>query len=184
MVIMMPTLIWPSLVLLILFLMVAAIDGSYFHLQQHRLYARRESYFEHLLHTIRALLILPTLWLLFIFPAQGYLLYLTVALVLLDIAVMVMDALIEYRSRAGLGGLSRGEYTVHLIANSLHMMAITLAFASRPAASWQLVEHAASVAPPAVALIGKLLLAGATIAALHHLWLLYPRFNDNQRLQQ
>jgi hypothetical protein len=173
---MMPELIWSSTIVLILFSLVAAIDGTYYHLKKNRLYQWQESLFEHLLHTIRAFLIIPTLWLLYINPAQGLWLYVALALVVIDLIVMVADTLIEYQSRAHLGGLSRGEYTVHLISNSLHMIAIALAFASFPAAAWQLDQTASPTIahPQLVKWIASTLLFFTVIATLQHLFLIKP----------
>jgi hypothetical protein len=171
---MMPELIWPSTIVLILFSLVAAIDGTYYHLKQNRLYQWQESLLEHLLHTVRAFLIIPTLWLLYIEPARGLWLYIALALVVIDLIVMVADTLIEYQSRAHLGGLSRGEYTVHLISNSLHMIAIALAFASFPPAAWRLdqTDLPAIAHPQLVKWVARTLLFFTVIGTLQHLFLI------------
>lgn len=172
----MSELIWPSTIVLILFSVVAAIDGSYYHLQQNRLHQWQESLFEHLLHTLRAFLMMPVLWLLYVNPARGLWLYLALTLVIIDMVVMVADTLIEYQSRAHLGGLSRGEYTVHLISNSLHMIAIALAFSSLPFAAWQ-INQATSLnitQPPLVKWIATTILFFTTIATLQHILLINP----------
>ena len=54
-----------ALLCLALAIVLGAIDGSYYHLQKYRLYANAESRFEHQLHTIRAFLFAPIIWLLF-----------------------------------------------------------------------------------------------------------------------
>lgn len=172
----MSELIWPSTIVLILFSLVAAIDGSYYHLQKNRLYQWQESLFEHLLHTVRAILMMPTLWFLYISPARGLWLYLALSLVIIDLIVMVADTLIEYRSRAHLGGLSRGEYTIHLIANSLHMIAIVLAFASFPLTAWQLDQTGSAIIthPASVKWIVTTMLFFTGIATLQHIILIKP----------
>lgn len=177
----MNTFIWLSFILLVLFLGVGAIDGVYFHLQKYKLFAHKESRFEHLLHSLRALLIIPTIFLLYTLPCQGWQLYLALGLVLIDLVLMVIDVLVEYKSRANLGGLTRAEYTIHMIANSLHMIAITLAFASRPMDYWQLsYSGLVKFSPPEfIKTIASVFVVTTTLGAIHHLLLLHPRFSKS-----
>lgn len=173
--------IWLSFILLLLFLAVGAIDGIYFHLKKYQLFAHQESRTEHLLHSIRALLLIPTILLLYVLPCQGWQLYLALGLVIADLVAMVADVLIEYRSRASLGGLTNAEYTVHMVANSLHMMAITLAFASRPLEYWQLNHNSTlSFSPPELIKTFSIILMLTTIfGAIQHFLLLHPKFSKN-----
>jgi hypothetical protein len=171
--------IWLSFVLLLLFLAVGAIDGIYFHLKKYQLFAHKESRTEHLLHSIRALLLVPTILFLYVVASQGWQLYLALGLVIIDLVVMVADVLIEYKSRASLGGLTSAEYTVHMVANSLHMMAITLAFASRPLEYWQLNYNAAlgfSI-PEIIKTLSTILIITTSFGAIQHLLLLHPKFS-------
>lgn len=171
--------IWLSFILLLLFLTVGVIDGICFHLKKYQLFAHQESRTEHLLHSIRALLLVPTILLLYVLPSQGWQLYLALGLVIADLVVMVADVLIEYKSRASLGGLTNAEYTVHMVANSLHMMAITLAFASRPLEYWQLNNSPTlSFSPPElIKTFSTALMLATTFGTIQHFLLLHPKFS-------
>ena len=176
----METFMWASFVLLLLFLGVGAIDGIYFHLNRYKLFAHSESRFEHFLHSIRALLLVGIVLLLYVLPGQGWQLYLALILVGIDLIVMAIDVWIEYQSRSNLGGLSREEYTVHVLANTLHMMALTLAFASRPLHYWQLdYSGALSFSPPQIIkTVSTILLIPMAIGVIHHFLLLNSNFRN------
>lgn len=175
----MEILIWPSFILLVLFLGVGAIDGVYFHIQKYKLFAYQESRFEHLLHSLRALLMIPTIFLLYVIPCQGWQLYLALGLVITDLVIMVIDVLVEYKSRVNLSGLTSAEYTIHMIANSLHMMAITLAFASRPIEYWQIYYNGlVKFSPPElIKTIATVFVLTTFLGTIHHFLLLNPRFS-------
>ena len=118
-------LLWLSLSAWAAALGVGALDGLYFHLWKFRLYARPQSRTEHLTHTARACLLGPILWLAFVAPRLDAL----VALVAVDTAVVLADVWLENESRRDLGGIPRAEYLVHVVANTLHTGAMTLAMA-------------------------------------------------------
>ncbi len=121
----MSPLLWLSLSAWAAALGVGALDGLYFHLWKFRLYARPQSRTEHLTHTVRACLLGPILWLAFVAPRLDLL----VALVAVDTAVVLADVWLETESRRDLGGIPRSEYVVHVLANTLHTGAMTLAMA-------------------------------------------------------
>lgn len=176
----METFIWASFILLLLFLGVGAIDGVYFHINRYQLFAHPESRFEHFLHTIRGLLLVGIVLLLYVLPGQGWQLYLALSLALIDLVVMAVDVWIEYQSRSKLGGLSREEYTVHVLANTLHMMALTLAFASRPLQYWQLdYSGTLSFSPPQIIkTVSTVLLIPMAVGVIHHFLLLSSTFRS------
>jgi len=153
-------LIWLSLSLFIAFLVVGAVDGIYFHIYRFRLWAQPEGWIEHVLHTARAVLVAPMLWLIFV--AEGERLGLLVALVVADIVVTVGDVLVESKSRKPLGGLPRAELAIHVTATVFHVGALGLAFASMlvPDAP---VPHAGPLNVIAVSLV-----VAAALAAGHH----------------
>jgi hypothetical protein len=169
----------PRLTMLGLGLLVAAfalgaIDGIYFHLQRFRLFAHAESRSEHLIHSLRALLSLPLLWLLFLRAPSGLALHLAAALALTDQLALVADLIIERKSRASLGGLPHAEYMIHVGANALHSVGLALAFAARPAASW---HSLAFVTEPSLlsselqwAVVGFVVLGGLATAQHVYLW--------------
>ncbi|MFS4493132.1 hypothetical protein [Maribacter sp. 2308TA10-17] len=116
---------------LVLFMLLATYDGFYLHIWKYRLFDREESLFEHKTHTIRAILFPLIIWLLFINEANFSLFLTGIALVVLDMAVLAIDAYHEKESRSFMGGLPTWEYIVHLFANALHFSAIILVLALR-----------------------------------------------------
>jgi hypothetical protein len=165
-------------ILIELFAMVAMTDGVYYHLWKFRLYTRPESIVEHVTHTIHALFFGPIVFLLFAYNFGGALLWLAVAVVALDFANESWDILIEKNSRASLGGLPPLEYLSHAVAITLRTAAIALVFSAKPAAAWSLSSP--TVLPesyPSIAPITALLIVpGAVLFGLVHLWLLRPRY--------
>jgi hypothetical protein len=117
-------------VCLIAFLILATFDGVYLHLWRFELFSRKESRFEHLIHTIRAILFPIILVLLFINTDQtSFSIGLT--LVVVDLIVLGLDAYSEEDSRKFMGGLPKWEYILHLFANSLHFATFLLIIATR-----------------------------------------------------
>jgi hypothetical protein len=156
-------LIWISLALFIAFLVVGGIDGIYFHIVRFRLWAAPEGWLEHVLHTARAVLVAPMLWLIFV--AEGARLWPLIALVVLDLAATVGDVVVESKSRAPLGGLPRAELAIHVAATVFHVGALGFAFAS-------VVSDGAVVPHPELLRVVALgLIAAGALAALHHILL-------------
>jgi hypothetical protein len=153
---------------------LGAVDGLYFHLRRYRLFAHPESRGEHALHTVRALLALPPLALLYLADASGAFLWLAAACVAVDQVVLALDLRAEATSRETLGGLSAAEYQIHVAANGMHGVALALALASRPVAAWGLDASAVepSTLPGIATALLSLLLLSATIAAIQHVVLL------------
>lgn len=154
---------WSSFAILNLLLVVGAVDGLYLHLWRFRLFARPESRFEHALHTVRALLIPPTIWLLFVEPTPH--LVAAGALVALDQIAMIVDIWVEPRSRRNLGGVPRSELLVHFTAVSLHATALALAFVGRAGGA---------ALPPAMASMAIGAVVTGSLTAVVHLALLPP----------
>lgn len=121
----MSPLLWLSLGTWAVALGVGAVDELYFRLWKFRLFARPQSRMEHVTHTVRACLLGPILWLAFVAPRLDLL----VTLVAIDTAVVLIDVWLETESRRDLGGIPRAEYVVHVVANTLHTAAMTLALA-------------------------------------------------------
>lgn len=166
----MPDLLLVSVVPLLAAFLLGAVDGLYFHLRRYRLFAFPESRAEHVLHTIRAFLVLPPLALLYLADAEGLCLWTAAAAIAVDQLMLALDLREEATSRHRFGGLSPAEYQIHVAANGLHGIALTLALASRPTAAWSLSDSslAASSLPLAIqALVGVLWLASAVAVAQH-----------------
>lgn len=125
-----------SIIFLNLFLIAAAADGLYFHLWKYKLHLRRESTFEHKLHTIRAFLFIPVLFFLFFMDFGGLALWAGIAFIMADLIVEMVDVFSEKSSRASLGGLSSAEYAIHIAATTLRIAAVSFILAAKPAAAW------------------------------------------------
>lgn len=112
-------------------MILATYDGFILHIWKYRLFDRKESKFEHKVHTVRAILFPLIVWLLFINETNLMLFLIGITLVAIDIIVLGIDAYHEKESRSFMGGLPTWEYIVHLFANAFHFAAIILVFALR-----------------------------------------------------
>ena len=163
-----------AVVALEIFAAVAMADGLYFHLVKYRLFARKDSRYEHLLHTIHAVFFPALVVLLFLRAPSGAFLWGGVALVAVDFVVEMMDVVCERASRRSIGGLSTGEYAVHVLAITSRGSAFTLALAARPAAAWLLSNttiHDAAISPLSRVICWLIAAGGVAMAALH-IWLM------------
>ena len=60
----------------VLFVLLGAFDGIYFHMIKYRLYEHPPARFEHQLHTFRGLMFLPITLIFFVWNSAGLLLWL------------------------------------------------------------------------------------------------------------
>ena len=163
-----------ALICLALAVVLGGIDGAYYHIQKYKLHQHTESRFEHLLHTIRAFLFAPIVWLLFGRNYGGWLLWLGVLAFAIDSVVELIDVLVENRSRAKLGGLSTGEYAIHVNATGLRIAAVALVLAAKPVAAWSLASPVLLEPGFPVWLSWSMLcvVVSSVIGGVQHLWLL------------
>lgn len=161
-------------ILLILFAVLALYDGFYLHIFRYRLYEHAESKFEHLTHTIRAILFPLILY--FLCLGESFTaINLGILFVVLDIVVLGIDAYTEKDSRVFMGGLPRWEYILHLFVNGFHFALIaTLLVLKLHYANGQFIliyefEHLKSYAM--FILLVKNILPGAVILAILHILL-------------
>jgi hypothetical protein len=159
-------------ILLALFGPLSMIDGVYLHLVRYRLWARRESRREHLLHTLRAFLFIPVA--LFVLSgATGAAFVIGMVALAIDQLVELFDVIEENASRREIGGLPRGEYALHIVLVTLRASVVALALALRPGWAWSISAHGS--ASPALAWLGEVsmqFVPGAVIVALVHVALL------------
>ncbi len=125
-------------IFLILFTLVATIDGIYFHLYKYRLFARKESLKEHHLHTINSALFPITIVLLFVINSSGFLLWLSVLLTIVTLVIEFLDVFEENSSRKSLGGLTSLEYSMHFAMSGIRATYTTLILADKPFWAWSL----------------------------------------------
>lgn len=164
-------------VFLMIFGIVAAVDGLYLHLWKYRLYARPESRYEHKLHTAQAFLFAPIVFFFFYRDFGGAALWAGVLFVALEQVVEIMDVLDEKDSRASLGGLSSTEYAAHVIAITTRTAAIALALAAKPLSAWSLnsplvlgPEH------PLASSVAFQMITGNLVVGALHLWLMRGKY--------
>jgi hypothetical protein len=158
--------------------LLGSVDGLYFHLWKYRLFKWQESRFEHLLHTIRAFLFIPIVWLLFGKNYGGLWLWVGVTFAAGDAVIELIDVLVERRSRTNLGGLSTGEYAIHVNSTGLRLAALALIFAAKPVEAWGLTAPTL-LDPPYPSWLSWLMLnmiPGSLVAALAHVWLMRSKF--------
>jgi hypothetical protein len=115
-----------STILLLTFALLAIIDGFYLHIFKYQLFNHKESKFEHLTHTIRAILFPLIVYFLFITQNCLTSFYLGILFVIIDIGVLGIDAFVEKDSRSFMGGLPRWEYILHLFVNGFHFASIAV----------------------------------------------------------
>jgi len=159
-------------------MLLATYDGFYLHIWKYKLFNQKESIFEHKTHTIRAILFPLIVWFLFLETSPiGF--WIGIALVLLDLIVLGIDAYAEGDSRKFMGGLPRWEYIVHLFANGFHFAAILLIVGvkinllmSDVLLSQNLAETTGSTL---LIFVAENTIPGAVILALIHLLVLLPK---------
>lgn len=166
-----------SAILMLLFAALSMVDGLYLHLYRFKLHARPESRREHIIHGIRGLLLIPTLLFVLSGTTSGFLLWLGVGFVLLDVAVTVADVVEERGSRNFQGGLPPHELVLHVALTVLHLGAIVASLAARPAGAWLGTTDAHVAAAGMAEMVAvQGLLGGTVLVTLLHGALLHPRF--------
>ncbi|MDX8574593.1 MULTISPECIES: hypothetical protein [Elizabethkingia] len=170
-----------SIILLIVYSLLALFDGVFLHLYKYRLYEHKESKFEHLTHTIRAILFIGILTSLFINIENNSLFVLGAILVVADIITLIVDAYLEKDSRAFMGGLPRWEYIIHLLVNGFHFASIAVFLIIKINLNsngitlvnhFQQVESFHTFRNTAINL-----LPGAIFISLLHILVYFPKFN-------
>lgn len=107
--------------LLVLFAILAIFDGFYLHIFKYQLHNHSESKFEHLTHTLRAILFPLIVYYLFIKQDGSTSFFIGILFVILDLLILAIDAYVEKDSRVFMGGLPRWEYILHLFVNGFHL---------------------------------------------------------------
>lgn len=123
-------------VFLNLFMIVGAVDLFYFHLWKYKLHTRPESLYEHKLHMAFAFTMVPVAFLLYYQDFGGYALWAAVAFVAAALGIEMLDVFSEGDSRASLGGLTTGEYSLHVAATILKAASFAFMFAAKPLSAW------------------------------------------------
>lgn len=116
------------LYLLCLFGLLGSVDIIYYHLFRCRLYRSPSSRGEQVTHLLR-LVFFPLMmgWVLFV-EASGWMSAGLLVLMAMDLANGLLDAFLEPESRKSMGGLSRGEYLLHMVLMGIAGAALLAAF--------------------------------------------------------
>jgi hypothetical protein len=158
--------------ILLMFIGLSLFDGVYFHLWKYRLQERNDSKFEHLTHTLRAILFIPIVILIYWIGMKGFFLWSAVLVIIFDIVTEILDVLNEKKSRETIGGLSSVEYLVHIILTTLRVTALTLAFSAIPEEAWHLNSSTEIFLPDFSISVTKIVLPGAVFTAMFHVYLI------------
>jgi len=147
---------------LILFALLGAFDGIYFHIIKYQLYKHPLARFEHQLHTFRGLLFLPIALIFFVWNSAESLLWLGLFLLFVDFIAEVIDILVEKEAREALGGISPQESVIHITATGFRMAALAIVLALKPlqAYAWSSVTADFSPLPTSLQMIGLLFALG------------------------
>ena len=162
-----PTLLGAALCLLA-FTVIASIDGLYFHLYRYRLYRRPDSFYEHRLHTMNAVLFVPLTALLYCTQPLGLWRALALLLFGASVAIEILDVRCEQASRRTLGGLTTTEYLMHFLMSGLRFGSMLPLLCSGSLQQWLPAQTELAARPLWFALFGACVtVPGLPIAALH-----------------
>lgn len=172
--------IYSATLSVLLFGLIGIIDGFYYHIWKFKLHKHPETRFEHITHSIRAAIFLALLILLFQYDYGSTPLYVAAGLVALDIIVLLIDLVVEGDSRRNLGGLPHLEYIVHVVANTLHYVALALILVAKPLEAWgpkSPVELSREF-PEITSVIATNLIPCVALLTLAHILLMNKKFAD------
>ncbi len=157
---------------MVLFGLLAIVDGFYYHDYKYKLAKDKESILEHIIHTFRAVAFPVVVYCLFQNDFGGLIMMVGVFVAFLDIILLAIDVRIEGHSRNRYGGLSNGEYATHLFANTFHYVSIALILAAQPEEAWAFTQSVELIRPyPEMTVwLGSAFVTGGTIAAVLHFW--------------
>ena len=159
-----------------LFMVLGAVDLFYFHIWKYNLHTRPESRYEHKLHMAFAFLMVPVALLLYYQNLGGIGLWAAVIAVVAALSTEMLDVLSENDSRASLGGLSTGEYAIHVAVTILKVASFAFMFASKPTSAWDI---ASPVSLGSYGWMGEMMALkvaiGSFLVAILHIALLHPR---------
>ncbi|QYO65560.1 hypothetical protein [Leptolyngbya sp. 7M] len=171
-------------VFLNLFMIVGSVDLFYYHLWKYKLHTRPESRYEHKLHMAFAFLMVPIGYFLYYQNLGGIGLWVALFLVIAALGIEMLDVFSENSSRASLGGLTTGEYSLHVTTTILKVASFAFMFASKPLYAWSL---SASAPLPAYGAMGEMIaikvMVGSLLVGVLHAALLNKRFADVARCE-
>ena len=123
---------------LVLFSLLGAFDGIYFHMVKYKLHEHPPAKFEHQIHTFRGLLFIPIALIFFVWNSSGMLLWFGLTLLLIDFIAEIVDIMVEKEARKELGGISSAETVIHVTATGFRMAALGIILALKPLSAYAL----------------------------------------------
>ncbi len=153
---------------LVVFGILAIVDGVYYHDIKYKVYQDKESILDHIYHTVRAMLLFIIMYCLVTHDFGGVLMLVGNCAVIINFIMLIIDVKEEDRNRYD--GLFNGEYINHVFANIFHFISIALILAAKPAATWTVGPSFAldRPYPQVTAWLGSVFVKGEVIAALLH----------------
>lgn len=152
---------------------LGALDIVYFHLWKFRLYSLPSARAETVTHLLRGIAFAAGGYLLATYSVSGAWFWLVGGLFAFDFFNNVVDAALETRSRAALGGLPRAEYVVHIIGSTFAGAIMVAFFVTSWASQSGPTKLASSrgTLPDWLILNGQMLAAGAALLTVIELCL-------------
>jgi len=157
-------------------MIVGSVDLFYYHIWKYKLHTRPESRYEHKLHMTFAFFMVPVAYLLYYQDLGGYALWAALFFVVAALTTEMLDVFTEGDSRASLGGLSTGEYLIHVAATIFKVASFAFMFAAKPGAAWDLSSPVVLGSHGFMAeMTAVQVMVGSGVVGLLHLALLHPR---------
>ena len=152
----------------ILFVVLGAFDGIYFHMIKYKLYQHPPAQFEHQLHTFRGVMFLPITLIFFVWNSAGILLWFGLLLLFVDFIAEIIDIMVEKNAREELGGISPIESVIHITATGFRMASLAIILALKPPEAYTLQAMTMDFAPlPSyLQFVGVSFLLGLCVALL------------------
>ena len=150
---------------LVLFSLLGAFDGIYFHMLKYKLHEHPPAKLEHQIHTFRGWLFIPIALIFFVWNSSGIVLWLGLALLCIDFIAETVDIMVEKEARKELGGISSAETVIHVMATGFRMAAIAIVLAFKPTFAYSIIEtRPLSPLPSHLSNIGTLFVGGLILA--------------------
>lgn len=159
-------------IFIIVFSLLGAFDGLYFHIYKFKLHRLPEAWCEHAIHGARGALFVPISLILFAYNTAGWLLWLGLVLLGIDLYLEVIDVLVEKEARRFIGGIHPEESALHVTATGARVAAIALVLGQKGLAAYSLSSppFLPTAYPPFLALTGLVFAIGTGFGTISQIW--------------
>ena len=161
-------------ILLVCWSLLGSFDLKYYHVNKYSLHLHKESFKEHIYHTVRAICYPIIIFSLFYKNFHGILFSIGICAIIIDTIFFILDAFEEKYSRIKWGGLSHGESITHLFSNTVHYCAITTILLIK------IYLNPYSEYPQYLSIIALILIISGIITALQHVFWIYQFIYNNR----